>query len=132
MPLDPCNPCACNADELARSAESYKAAHLRILCQILQALDGGSGSDPSIGDYTLTRPPISAVSGVIIAANPARRWVELANNTDVMIWINFDAPAVAGQGLPLDPGSHKIFRTTQEIRGVTAVANVNIECMEVV
>lgn len=43
MPLTTCDPC-CDPEQFAKSQESFRSSELRILCQILGALGGGSGT----------------------------------------------------------------------------------------
>lgn len=44
MPLDICDPC-CSPSSWARKIETYRQAELIILCQILEAVQGGGGAD---------------------------------------------------------------------------------------
>lgn len=66
MALDDCSPCSCDPAQFSRTTENYRAAVLRILCEILAASGGGGGAgvvrydveflcDPGTGDPVIVR-----------------------------------------------------------------------------
>lgn len=85
---------------------------------------------PQMLTYTHSRPSFtSGSSGVVIAANAARKELQIVNNTDEIFFVEIGAAAVMNQGLRLTPGTTWIFHSTQEFRAIytnTTTRNLDV------
>lgn len=66
MPRSSCDTC-CNPSELARSVDSYRAASLGILCDILTAVSGGGGVEANVNIAQVAGTTTAAGNGVTTA-----------------------------------------------------------------
>ena len=63
-----------------------------------------------------TRPAVTAVSSIALAANAKRMWALISNNTGGAVALKYGEAAVAAQGIPLANGAthliegHNLFR----------------------
>lgn len=85
---------------------------------------------PLLLTYTHTRPSFtSGASSVVIAANTARKELQIINNTSQMFFLEIGAAAVLNQGLRLTPGTTWVLHSTQEFRAIftnSGTANLDV------
>ena len=62
-----------------------------------------------------TFSPVTDVSALVIAANEQRADLEIVNDSDVVVYLSRGNPAVANQGIRLNPNGGSYFMDTQNL-----------------
>lgn len=95
MALDDCTPCDCDPAQFSRTVENYRAAVVRILCQIFGALTGDADQTPDADFDALVShafgvvPAAFAAVGLVGAGQSLRQMV-VYNNLDTDVELSFD------------------------------------------